>query len=342
MIKVIKLVLDISNYRELLMFMIEKIEITQRFNFKRLNRHYECFTIDFVNNMAYYKISERGSGDKFLDENSLCDDSWIDILVGLRRKMTSEIHKFSDKESMELLGDISNLNLFENHVCEEFSYFEKLELIYSCIVIIYSTDGYEEYSFKNNFPDRWIDFAVLLKDFFNFDVLHLDYQKHLATPLYHSIKKDGVYRRNHKLKIKTIEFGHYRCYPYELPNPRLIINFPDKSINGYIDRQMSEDDEKMILELLDDYHVYMWTQKDYHMKSEKYDPDDLEGYDWYLEIVFEGDVIWHIFGYNDYPDTYVHLALRIRDITSMDLLEINTIDEKSLKLFEKYGNAKLN
>ena len=69
--------------------MIEKIEITQRFNFKRLNRHYECFTIDFLANMAYYKISERGSGDKFLDENSLCDDSWIDILVDLRRNMTS-------------------------------------------------------------------------------------------------------------------------------------------------------------------------------------------------------------------------------------------------------------
>lgn len=44
------------------MIMIEKIEITQRFNFKRLNRHYECFTIDFANNMAYYKISEREAG----------------------------------------------------------------------------------------------------------------------------------------------------------------------------------------------------------------------------------------------------------------------------------------
>ena len=76
--------------------MIEKIEITQRFNFKRLNRHYECFTIDLINRNAYYKISERGSGDKFLRENLLCDDSWIDILVDLRRKMTSEIHRLND------------------------------------------------------------------------------------------------------------------------------------------------------------------------------------------------------------------------------------------------------
>ena len=83
------------------MVMIEKIEITQRFNFKRLNRHYECFTIDFTNNSSYYKISERGSGDKFLTESSLCDDSWIDILVDLRRKMTSEIRTFDFEKSDE-------------------------------------------------------------------------------------------------------------------------------------------------------------------------------------------------------------------------------------------------
>ena len=92
--------------------MIEKIEITQRFNFKRLNRHYECFTIDFLNNSAYYKISERGSGDKFLTENSLCDDTWIDILVDLRRKMTSEIRRFTFEEADRFLSDFRALNLF--------------------------------------------------------------------------------------------------------------------------------------------------------------------------------------------------------------------------------------
>ena len=291
-----------------MIFMIEKIEITQRFNFKRLNRHYECFTIDFSSNMAYYKISERGSGDKFLAENSLCDDSWVDVLVDLRRKMTSEIRTFDDRQADDFLFDFTGLKLFEDFESEEFSYFEKLESIYSCIVIIYSTDGFEEYSFKNNFPKNWIAFGEMLKDFFNFDVLHLNYQRQFATPLYHDLRKDGVYLDGKKLKIKAIEFGHYRCYPYELPNPRLIVNFENKRIDGYIDRNMTDGDEKTILELLERYHVYMWTQDDYHMKSDSYDPEDLEGYDWYLEIVFEGDVIWHIFGYNDYPDTYLQLA----------------------------------
>ncbi|MDO5860240.1 hypothetical protein [Methanobrevibacter sp.] len=321
--------------------MIEKIEITQRFNFKRLNRHYECFTIDFINNMAYYKISERGSGDKFLQENSLCDDSWIDILVDLRRKMTSEIRTFDDRQSGDLLSGFIDLELFRDFESENFSYFEKLELIYSCIVIIYSTDGYEEYSFKNNFPKRWVEFGELLRDFFGFDVLHLNHQRQLATPLFYDIEKDGLYCRGDRLPVKTIEFGHYRCYPYELPNPRLIVNFEDSTIRGYIDKVLTEDIGNTVLGLLEEYHVYLWTQSDYHMKSDSHDPEDLEGYDWYLEIVFKGDVIWHLFGYNDYPDTYLHLAREVMNITSMDLLEINTIDEDSIKLFEEYGNAKL-
>lgn len=321
--------------------MIEKIEITQRFNFKRLNRHYECFTIDFANNMAYYKISERGSGDKFLQENSLCDDSWIDILVDLRRSMTSEIRTFDDEKAAGFLHDFEGLNLFKDYVCEEFSYFEKLEMIYSCIVIIYSSDNYEEYSFKNNFPKNWVRFGELLKDFFNFDVLHLNHQRCLATPLFFGIEKDGVYSDGCRLKPKAIEFGHYRCYPYELPNPRLIVNFERRTIDGYIEGDLTDENEQLILNLLEKYHVYMWTQEEYHMKSKARDPKDLEGYDWYLEMVFEGDVIWHLFGYNDYPDTYVHLARDVIDITGMDLLEMNTINGENIKLFEKYGNDKL-
>ena len=144
--------------------MIEKIEITQRFNFKRLNRHYECFTIYLINNNAYYKISERGSGDKFLTEHSLCDDSWIDMLVDLRRSMTSRIYSFSESQKDRFIQDFNDLGLFDGFAGEEFTYFEKIELIYSCKVIIYSTDNFEEYSFKNNFPSNWIGFGEILNE----------------------------------------------------------------------------------------------------------------------------------------------------------------------------------
>ena len=321
--------------------MIEKIEITQRFNFKRLNRHYECFTIDLVNNNAYYKISERGSGDKFLSEHSLCDSSWIDILVDLRKSMTSAIHAFDDSQKDKFLQDFNDLKLFEDFESEEFTYFEKIELIYSCKVIIYSTDNFEEYDFKNNFPRNWIGFGEMLEELFGFDVLHLNYQRQLVTPLYFDIRKDGVYLED-KLPLKTIEFGHYRTYPYELPNPRLIINFPENRIDGYIDKELTGSDRELILELLERYHVYMWIFDEYHRKSNARDPDDLEGYDWYLEIVFEGDIIWHIFGYNDYPDTYVGLAREVIEITGMDLLEVDTISDGDLELFDKFGNEKIN
>ena len=58
-------------------------------------------------------------------------------------------------------------------------------------------------------------------------------------------------------------------------------------------------------------------------------------------MVFENNVIWHIYGYNDYPDTYVGLAREVIEITRMDLLEINTISSNDLKLFEKFENEKL-
>jgi hypothetical protein len=320
--------------------MIEKIEITQRFNFKRLNRHYECFTIDLVNRNAYYKISERGSGDKVLYENPLCDDSWIDVLVDLRRRMTSKIHRLDEDDADRLLHGFHNLNLFEGFAGEEFSYFEKIELIYSCSVIIYSTDKFEEYSFKNNFPPNWDKFGELLKEIFDFDVLHLNHQRRLATPLFFDIRPDGVYLED-RLDVTAIEFGHYRTYPYELPNPRIIINFPENRIDGYIEGELTPQKRNLILDLLEKYHVCMWIFDEYHKKSNARDPDDLEGYDWYLEIVFEGDVIWHIFGYNDYPDTYVHLAREVIGITGMDLLEINTISDGDMELFEKFGSEKL-
>ena len=318
--------------------MIEKIEITQRFNFKRLNRHYECFTIDFSNNSAYYKISERGSGDKFLEENYLCDNSWISILVDLRQNMTSEIHRFENAEKESFLEEFNRLNLFEDFESERFSYFEKLELIYSCNLIIYSTDKYEEYSFKNNFPKNWIGFGKLLEKLFSFDVLHLNHQMHLATPLFYEICENGIFREGRKLELKKLEFGHFRCYPYEIPHPNFIIDFAESRIDGYLEGEI---DKNLVLGLLEKYHVYSWILREYHQKSDNHDPDDLEGYDWYLEMVFENDVIWHLFAYNDYPDTYVQLAGEVEEISDFDLLELHSIPNDEVELLKKYGNEKL-
>ena len=52
---------------------------------------------------------------------------------------------------------------------------------------------YEEFSFKTNFPKNWKDFGEILIDLFDFDVLHLNYQKQMITPLFYDIKNDGIY-----------------------------------------------------------------------------------------------------------------------------------------------------
>ena len=252
--------------------------------------------------------------------------------------MTSEIRTFDFKKADEFLCDFEALELFEGFENEKFLLFEKLEVIYSCVVVIYSSEGYFEYSFKNNFPQKWVEFAEMLEKLLGFDVLHLNHQRHFATPLFHDVRKDGVYLDSIRLDVKTIEFGHYRTYPYDLPHPRVIVNFDDETISGYVDRTLTISGREMILNLAEKYHVYEWIFSRYHRKSRTRDPDDLEGYDWYLEIVFEGDVIWHLFGYNEYPDTYVHLGREIIEICGMDLCEIDTISGDDIELFNKFGD----
>ena len=172
----------------------------------------------------------------------------------------------------------------------------------------------------------------------DFDVLHLNHQMHLATPLFYEIRENGIFREDKKLELEKLEFGHFRCYPYELPHPNFIIDFNESRIDGYLERKI---DTGTVLNLLEKYHVYSWILRKYHQKSDSHDPDDLEGYDWYLEMVFENSVIWHLFGYNDYPDTYVQLASEVKEISDFDLLELQSIPEDEIELLKKYGNEKL-
>ena len=172
--------------------MIRQIEISQRFNFKKLNRHYECFIIDLENEMAYYKIHERFNDERFIQESLICDDSWIAILRELKSNVSSKIHNLKNKEIEDFKQGFENINLFEDFESEKFAYFEKLELIYSCNINIYHDTNYEEYSFKNNFPKNWEKFANLLINLVGFDVCHLDYQKKLVTGLFYDFRKDGI------------------------------------------------------------------------------------------------------------------------------------------------------
>ena len=97
----------------------------------------------------------------------------------------------------------------------------------------------------------------------------------------------------------------------------------------------------ILFNLLEKYGVYEWIFKDYHNKSKNHDSPVLDGYDWYLELVFNDSIVWNILGHNEYPDTYLCLAYEVEKLTSLDLLEIETIPEDEIELFNYYGKQKL-
>ena len=316
--------------------MIEKIEIMQRFNFKKLNRHYECFIIDLINKIAYFKIDERIYADKYIFESYLSDNSWVSILSDLRNHVTSKIHHLDDKTVSYFRKEFEELNLFENFNSEDYSYFEKIETVYSCNINIYYSNDYQEFSIKNDFPINWIKFAELLVKLFDFDVLNINHIKKLAIGLFYDIKRDGVYDKfNNKLKLTSLEFGHYES----IPSPNVIIDFKNSNVAGYFEKDNI--DLNIVLNLLEKFGVYEWIFKSYQNKSQNHDSPVLDGYEWYLELVFDNSIIWNILAHNEYPDTYLCLGLEVKRLTGLDLAEIGSIPDGEIELFNYYGKMKL-
>ena len=312
--------------------MIERLEITQRFNFKKSNKHYECFIIDLVNGNAYFNISEMIYPDQYFEGNLSTEDSFALILNDLKSRVTSRIFHLDEKSRESFKNDFMELDLFNDFEGESFRYFEKLENVYSCNVNVYYSDKYEECCIKNDFPLRWLEFSDLLIRMFNFDVLNVGHLENIVTGLFFDIESDGVYR-GEKLDLISLEFGHYESDT--LPHSNFIIDFNAGNISGYLEEENI--DSELILSLLSEYDVYQWIFKDYHKKSENHDSVILDGYDWYLELIFEDSVIWNLSGHNEYPDSYPALASKIREMTSFDLLELESIPEDEIELFNNYA-----
>ena len=320
--------------------MLEKIEIIQRFNFKNLNKHYECFIIDLVRGKAYFNINEMIYPDRFFETNYLSSYSWSPILNDLKKRISSKIYNLDDNSIDNFQKEFSKLKLFEGFESESFSYFEKLENIYSCNINLYFSDNYQEYCIKNDFPKDWLIFAKILFHIFNFDVLNISNLEKIVTNLFFNIEDDGVYYKDgSKLELTSLEFGHYEVYPFDTPHPSVIIDINKNKISGYFEKENV--DLNIVFNLLEKYGVYKWIFGCYQNKSKNHDSPVLDGYDWYLEMVFDDSIVWNILGHNEYPDTYLFLARDVKGLTNLDLLEIETIPEEEIELFNSYGKLKL-
>jgi len=232
------------------------------------------------------------------------------------------------------------LKLFNDFESESFSYFEKLENVYSCNINLYFSGDYQEYCIKNNFPENWMKFGEMLFEIFNFDVLNISNLEKIVTNLFFNICRDGIYdKKDNKLELTSLEFGHYEVYPYDTPHPSVMVDVENREITGYYEKE--DIDLTVLYNLLEKYGVYEWIFESYQNKSKNHDSPVLDGYDWYLELVFNNSIIWNILGHNEYPDTYLCLAYEVKKLTGLDLLEIESIPPEEIELFNNYGKEKL-
>lgn len=320
--------------------MLEKIEIIQRFNFKKLNKHYDCFIIDLVRGNAYFNINEMIYPDRFFETNYLASYPWSPILNDLKKRVSSKIHRLDEKSIDYIQKKFADLKLFNDFESESFSYFEKLENVYSCNINLYFSGDYQEYCIKNNFPENWMKFGEMLFEIFNFDVLNISNLEKIVTNLFFNICLDGIYdKKDNKLELTSLEFGHYEVYPYDTPHPSVMVDVENREITGYYEKE--DIDVAILYDLLEKYGVYEWIFESYQNKSKNHDSPVLDGYDWYLELVFNNSIIWNILGHNEYPDTYLCLAYEVKKLTGLDLLEIESIPPEEIELFNNYGKEKL-
>ena len=320
--------------------MLEKIEIIQRFNFKKLNKHYDCFIIDLVRGNAYFNINEMIYPDRFFETNYLASYPWSPILNDLKKRVSSKIHHLDEKSIDYIQKKFADLKLFNDFESESFSYFEKLENVYSCNINLYFSGDYQEYCIKNNFPENWMKFGEMLFEIFNFDVLNISNLEKIVTNLFFNICRDGIYdKKDNKLELTSLEFGHYEVYPYDTPHPSVMVDVENREITGYYEKE--DIDVAILYDLLEKYGVYEWIFESYQNKSKNHDSPVLDGYDWYLELVFNNSIIWNILGHNEYPDTYLCLAYDVKKLTGLDLLEIESIPQEEIELFNNYGKEKL-
>ena len=293
-----------------------------------------------VRGNAYFNINEMIYPDRFFETNYLASYPWSPILNDLKKRVSSKIHRLDEKSIDYIQKKFADLKLFNDFESESFSYFEKLENVYSCNINLYFSGDYQEYCIKNNFPENWMKFGEMLFEIFNFDVLNISNLEKIVTNLFFNICWDGIYdKKDNKLELTSLEFGHYEVYPYDTPHPSVMVDVENREITGYYEKE--DIDVAILYDLLEKYGVYEWIFESYQNKSKNHDSPVLDGYDWYLELVFNNSIIWNILGHNEYPDTYLCLAYEVKKLTGLDLLEIESIPPEEIELFNNYGKEKL-
>ena len=231
-------------------------------------------------------------------------------------------YNLSNEDSKRLISFFDNKKVFEENKCDSFRIT------------------------ANNFninSKYWDDLNEILKDILNSDIFNL---KNIISPSNYDFKNDGIYYKNtsKKLKLKTLCF-YNRGAAWLDSSPEFAIDFDKNRIRGCINKELSQNDISIILDLLIKYNVFKWALNEQWEKTTNSPMSPrFDGIVWGLELIFEDDKILVIDGDNAYPDTYVHLGEEIINKFNTDFLRLKYIscEPEEYELFKKYGDKQLN
>lgn len=312
---------------------IERIDFNQVMYLNGFNWHE--FSIDCMNSVALPKDNvhepyKEHSRD-LLEINFNILESFFDNF--LKEKMTLNREKLD-----EFLKNFKKLNFIG--IDDKSGIFSK-KCLRNEISVHYSW-GDVSYDLSD-YPEIWKELGKMLKELFGFDILNIENSRRIISPLYYEALNDGIYdkKTGERLKLRSIEYGHGTVLDY-LIFYNIFVDLEKKRSCGLIEKE-NLDDETIddIIRLVEKYHVYEWRNDEFWEKAKYHRWSGFDGYNWYLTLTFEGDIVLNLEGGNDYPDTFVHLAEDIIDMYGKDVLKLKTIGEEDRKLYKKYGDLRL-
>lgn|GEM_PF-782225 len=308
---------------------IKKIEISYEidFGFGLHNR----FEIDCIN-------------QKLIPDTRYNVDYNNDDLLGIYALSLKNVPKnefnLDSTKLKDFLEEFVQLELIESKRKTCWSLDESFE---NSVKITYPA-GEVSYDFKDN-PQTWIQLGKSLNKLVGFDILNIANSKHAITNLHYDFKDDGVYdkKTNKKLRLKSLSYRHGAVLDWGFSKYRVSVDFDKKTFRCFVnEKELSDEELNVILDLIEKYHIYQLDDEKYWQKLIYHEWMGFDGYNWSLDLTFEGDKHWSIGCSNDYPDIFTHLAFEIIDLTGKDMLNVKSIGKEDLKLYKKYGDDILN
>lgn len=304
--------------------MMEKMGIYQRYNLGL--QHYHSFIeFDFKNKKV--QIISQDITEDFRKDDALIVNDDFNLKIADSLLIPNKTFNLTSEDCSKLHFEISKIQRgFDEDIT---GIWELNDLVFNEKGTYESGGEYNRtYHYANRYPKNWLNLGKLIIDIFGYDLLNVNL-KNLITPLYYNITPDGVYNKQtmDKLKLKKLNFN--------------ISSFeePFNSFNFSIDEK--DDDFYKVVELLEDYGVYKWYDKDYAENIFEHDDfNDFKGNSWFIELIFENGKVLNLRGDNAFPDTYIHLGNEIMKFKN-DLLKINEIDDEKQDFINSSGENKL-